>query len=91
MAHLLLLLYQPLSDLKERAVPFSLVPSPVLELMLEESGNRDAVTEYLRLREIHCRLAQHLVAIKQQTEATIGGIQSVCEVEPNAPPKLPGG
>ncbi|CAB4122474.1 hypothetical protein UFOVP33_11 [uncultured Caudovirales phage] len=74
-------------------MPFSLVPTPILELMLNESDHpktEQAIEELNRLREIHCHLATHLIAVKQQTDASVAGIQSLLgEVEPSPAPKLP--
>ncbi len=72
----------------EAAIPFSLVPTPVLELILEKENNELAIEEYQRLREIHCHLASHLVAIKQQTDASVAAIASLGQVEPSAPANL---
>lgn len=57
-------------------MPFSLIPTPVLEWMLDNSNNQEAIDEYNRLREIHCHLATHLIAVKQQTDSTVAGIQA---------------
>ncbi len=60
-----------------RSMPFSLIPTPVLEILLDQSGDEQAIAEYQKLRELHCHLASHLLAIKQQTDASIAGIQSI--------------
>ncbi len=63
--------------------PFSLVPTPLLEMMLSDAP-QEAVDEYLRLREAHCHLVNHLRATKTQTEATISGLQSLLdEIKPD--------
>jgi len=75
-------------------MPFSLVPTPALELIIEESDHPHAdkaVEELRKLRDINCHLLTHFVAIKQQTEASTAGLQSlVREIEPEAPPHLSG-
>ena len=71
-------------------MPFSLVPTPVLELMLNESDNDKAIEEYQRLRDVHCHLLTHFVAIKAQTEASHAGLKSLLgEVEPHPAAHLP--
>lgn len=71
-------------------MPFSLVPTPILEMMLEDAPPQ-AVAEYLRLREAHCHLVNHLRATKTQTEATVSGLQSLLdEIKPNATAHLAG-
>ena len=63
--------------------PFSLVPTPLLEMMLNDAP-QEAVDEYLRLREAHCHLVNHLRATKTQTEATVSGLQSLLdEIKPD--------
>lgn len=73
-------------------MPFSLVPTPILELMLNESDHPEtekAIEELNRLREIHCHLATHLIAVKQQTDASVAGIQSLLsEIQPSPSTKL---
>lgn len=73
-------------------MPFSLVPTPVLELMLNESDHPEAdkaIEELNRLREMHCHLATHLIAVKQQTDASVAGIHSLLgKVEPHTAAKL---
>ena len=62
---------------------FSLVPTPLLEMMLSDAP-QEAVDEYLRLREAHCHLVNHLRATKTQTEATVSGLQSLLdEIKPD--------
>ena len=64
--------------------PFSLVPTPLLEIMLNDAP-QETVEEYLRLREAHCHLVNHLRATKTQTEATVSGLQTLLdEIKPNA-------
>lgn len=68
--------------------PFSLVPTPMLEIMLNDAPP-EAVDEYLRLREAHYHLVNHLRATKIQTEATVSGLQSLLdEIKPNTPAHL---
>lgn len=63
--------------------PFSLVPTPLLEMMLSDAP-QEAVDEYLRLREAHCHLVNHLRATKTQTEATVSGLQALLdEIKPD--------
>lgn len=64
-------------------MPFSLVPTPLLEIMLEDAP-QETVDEYLRLREAHCHLVNHLRATKVQTEATVSGLQALLdEIKPD--------
>lgn len=71
-------------------MPFSLVPTPVLELILNESDNDKAIAEYRRLRDVHCHLLTHFVAVKTQTEASHAGLKSLIgEVEPHPAPHFP--
>lgn len=45
---------------------------------------QEAVDEYLRLREAHCHLVNHLRATKTQTEATVSGLQALLdEIKPD--------
>lgn len=65
-------------------MPFSLVPTPMLEIMLNDAPP-EAVDEYLRLREAHHHLVNHLRATRTQTEATVSGLQALLdEIKPNA-------
>lgn len=68
-------------------MPFKLVPTPVLELILNEAPatpqTDQAIAELQRLRDVHCHLLTHFVAVKQQTEASTAGLQSLLgEVKP---------
>lgn len=56
--------------------PFSLVPTPILELMLQDAPE-EAIEEFNRLRDIHCHLLTHLRATKQQTDSTVDELQSI--------------
>ena len=68
--------------------PFSLVPTPLLEMMLNDAP-QETVEEYLRLREAHHHLVNHLRATRTQTEATVSGLQSLLdEIKPNTPAHL---
>jgi hypothetical protein len=61
-------------------VPFSLVPTPTLELLLEQSDHpqaNQAVIELIRLRDANCHLLTHFVAVQNQTKISAAGIKSV--------------
>ena len=61
-------------------MPFCLVPTPFLETILnnDESPHADkAIEELRRLKEVNCHLAAHLIAVKQQTEASAASLQSI--------------
>ena len=61
-------------------MPFSLVPTPTLELLLEQSDHpqaNQAVIELIRLRDANCHLLTHFVAVQNQTKISASGIKSV--------------
>lgn len=74
-------------------MPFSLVPTPVLEWLLESTDDPkadQAIAELNKLRDAHCHLLTHFVAIKTQTEASTSGLKSLLgSVQPEpAPPVM---
>jgi adenosine deaminase len=57
--------------------------------MILDDAPQEAVDEYLRLREAHYHLVNHLRATKIQTEATVSGLKSLLdEIKPNTPAHL---
>lgn len=64
-------------------MPFSLVPTKVLEILLNEAPvnpqTEQAIAELQRLRDVHCHLLTHFVAIRNQTEASTAGLQSLID------------
>lgn len=69
-------------------MPFNLVPTPVLEVLLNEAPDTQqtfqAIAELNRLRAAHCHLLTHFVAVKSQTEASTAGLQSLLgEIKPH--------
>ena len=69
----------------------SLIAAPKLESLLETHGCETAIAEYQKLCDVAEHLATHLIAVKQQTDATLGGIESsVGQVEASPPPQLLG-
>ena len=70
-------------------MPFSILETPNLETVLNSTPKdrvtEQALAEYARLREVNYHLATHLKAVKMQTDATLGGIQSLfCQLKPNS-------
>lgn len=71
-------------------MPYSLVPTPILEAILNDANNEQAAAELQRLHDVNCHLLTHYVATKQQSEATHAGLDLLLgEIEPEAPPQLP--
>ena len=75
-------------------MPFSLVPTPVLESMLNEAPatptTGQAIAELNRLRDAHCHLLTHFVAVKQQTDASHAGLRLLLgEVQPEPAAHFP--
>lgn len=78
-------------------MPFNLVPTPFLELMLDRRGDtpeaEKAIEELNRLREIQCHLVTHFLAVKRQTEASAASLDSLVngvKTGGDAPPHLAG-
>lgn len=73
-------------------MPFSLVPTPVIEWILQTTNDPkadQAIAELNKLRDVHCHLLTHFVAIKQQTESSASGIKSVLgNIETHPAPTL---
>lgn len=73
-------------------MPFSLVPTPVIEWILQTTDDPkadEAIAELNKLRDVHCHLLTHFTAIKTQTDASASGIKSVLgEVNPQPAPPL---
>jgi len=64
-------------------MPFNLVPTPFLELMLDRAENeaaKKAIEELNKMREIQCHLVTHFLAVKRQTEASAAGLDSLLNV-----------
>lgn len=76
-------------------MPFSLVPTPVIEWILQNTDDPkadQAIAELNKLRDVHCHLLTHFVAVKQQSEASTSGLKSVLggiQTHPSPPLKLP--
>ena len=71
-------------------MPFSLVPTPFLEMMLENLDESDtraakAIEELQRLRDVQCHLVTHLMAVKRQSEASAAGLQALLKDDDTAP------
>lgn len=83
------------SNNKSPPVPFSLVPTPVIEWILQTSDDPkadQAIAELNKLRDVHCHLLTHFVAVKTQTESSASGIKSVLgdiQTHPSPPLLLP--
>jgi hypothetical protein len=77
---------------RKPTVPFSLVPTPFIECILQTTDDPkadQAIDELNKLRDVHCHLLTHFVAIKQQTEASASGIKSVLgDVQTHPAPRL---
>lgn len=62
-------------------MPFNLVPTPFLELMLDRSAANPeaekAIEELNKMREIQCYLVTHFLAVKRQTEASAASLDSL--------------
>lgn len=78
-------------------MPFNLVPTPFLELMLDRNSEKEAakkaIEELNKLREIQCHLVTHFLAVKRQTEASAAGLDSLLnsvKTGGDAPPHLAG-
>jgi hypothetical protein len=72
---------------------FDLVSTSFLEVLLNTSNHPDterAIEELHRLKEVHLHLIGHLSAVKEQTEATIGALQSMLEAARKPQSFLPG-
>jgi hypothetical protein len=64
-------------------VPFSLMPTPFLELILNESDSphvEHAINELHRLRAVQSHLLTHLEATKMQTDACISGVHPLFKI-----------
>lgn len=71
-------------------MPFSLVPTPLIEALLIGSSDNEAHKEYLRLRDVECHLMTHYVAVMKQNEATHAGLDLLIgKIQPDPPPQLP--
>jgi hypothetical protein len=76
-------------------VPFSLVPTPVIEWILQNTDDPkadQAISELNKLRDVHCHLLTHFVAVKAQTEASTSGLKSLLgnvQTHPTQTLKLP--
>ena len=72
-------------------MPFSLVPTPFIEWILENTDDpkaNQAIDELNKLRDVHCHLLTHFVAVQNQTQSSASGIRSVVG-EVNAYPAPP--
>lgn len=61
-------------------MPFSLVPTPVIEWILQNTDDPkadQAIAELNKLRDVHCHLLTHFVAVQSQTQASASGLRSV--------------
>lgn len=67
-------------------MPFSLVPTPFIETILNHSTHPQAdqaIEELNRLRDVQCHLLTHYVAVQRQTQASGAGLQSlISEIKP---------
>lgn len=72
-------------------MPFSLVPTPVIEWILQNTDDPkadQAIAELNKLRDVHCHLLTHYVAVKRQTDSSASGLKSLLgDVQPH--PALP--
>lgn len=69
-------------------MPFSLVPTPVIELILQTTDDPkadEAIAELNKLRDVHCHLLTHFTAVKTQTDASASGLRSVLGDVPTHP------
>lgn len=77
-------------------MPFNLVPTPFLELMLDRNKNEHAdkaIEELNKMREIQCHLVTHFLAVRRQTEASAASLDSLVngiKAGGDAPPHLAG-
>lgn len=74
-------------------MPFSLVPTPVIECILQNTDDpkaAQAIAELNKLRDVHCHLLTHFTAVKTQTDASASGLKSLLgSVQPQpAPPVM---
>ena len=73
-------------------MPFSLVPTPVIEWILQTTDDPkvdEAIAELNKLRDVHCHLLTHFVAVKQQTDSSASGIKAVLgEIQTHPAPPL---
>lgn len=61
-------------------MPFSLVPTPIIESILNDSDHPQAakaIEELNRLRDVQCHLVTHFVAVQRQTQASGAGLRSL--------------
>lgn len=78
-------------------MPFSLIPTPFIEMILNDTEHphaEQAIDELNRLRAVQCHLMTHLSSTKMQTDACISCVQPLLDgVQPlcHPPPHLPGG
>ncbi len=77
-------------------MPYSLIPTTFIELVLNDTDSPHAdkaIEELNRLRAVQCHLVTHLETTKMQTEACISCVQPLLQsVQPlcNPPPHLLG-
>lgn len=75
-------------------MPFSLVPTPFIEWILQTTDDPkadDAIAELNKLRDVHCHLLTHFVAVKNQTDSSAAGLKSLLsDVQTHPAPQLPG-
>ena len=73
-------------------MPFSLVPTPVIEWILQTTDDPkadEAIAELNKLRDVHCHLLTHFVAVQNQTKSSAAGLKSVLgEVQTHPSPPL---
>lgn len=75
-------------------MPFSLVPTPFIEWILQTTDHPkadQAIAELNKLRDVHCHLLTHFVAVQNQTQASASGIRSVVgsDAQMHPAPTLP--
>lgn len=64
---------------QERLMSHDLIPTPNLDQLLEANGSDEAIAEYQRMREVLNHLLTYMSAVKQQTESSVSGIQSLLD------------
>lgn len=73
-------------------MPFSLVPTPVIEWILQSSDDPkadEAIAELNKLRDVHCHLLTHFTAVQNQTKSSAAGLRSVLgDVQTHSDPPL---
>lgn len=74
-------------------MPFSLVPTPFIEWILQTTDDPkadQAIAELNKLRDVHCHLLTHFVAVQNQTQSSASGLRSVLgEVHMHPAPAIP--